>query len=421
MLTKIILVTILVVLSWSSLKLSNNSEILRTELKELSSKNESLSKLILDNQDLLKAHAIDAEKDLKLSELNTSILQKITVIETNYSKLVGVKKSIDGVKVSVTKQTEILKNNKKVITALKKPIYETLDTVKKQSKVYANKSSSIISKVDANKKAIDGIKKPIYQTLDIVKKQSKQLSSVTHHKLVNPVKTNKPAYKNMIKNNSYSIESKVEVSALNKVLIEFQKTKDLYDKKQTKNAIAQLAKLKSEVWKSRTIKNVSKDKVISILSSIDVTKKKWEGNEIEYNLDKVEKMISLLLPKTVEELVKIKTKTNQQTPVKAITQVEIPILNTQSLELNKAKKLNNEKEIKEALAKLRDLTSQLDVLKNQVSKNRSIENTSDELIKSILSSIDLVKKKWTNKEIRSDIENIEKKLNQLICKFGVCK
>ena len=109
MLTKIILVTILVVLSWSSLKLSNNSEILRTELKELSSKNESLSKLILDNQDLLKAHAIDAEKDLKLSELNTSILQKITVIETNYSKLVGVKKSIDGVKVSVTKQTEILK------------------------------------------------------------------------------------------------------------------------------------------------------------------------------------------------------------------------------------------------------------------------------------------------------------------------
>ena len=421
MLTKIILVTILVVLSWSSLKLSNNSEILRTELKELSSKNESLSKLILDNQDLLKAHAIDAEKDLKLSELNTSILQKITVIETNYSKLVGVKKSIDGVKVSVTKQTEILKNNKKVITALKKPIYETLDTVKKQSKVYANKSSSIISKVDANKKAIDGIKKPIYQTLDIVKKQSKQLSSVTHHKLVNPVKTNKPAYKNMIKNNSYSIESKVEVSALNKVLIEFQKTKDLYDKKQTKNAIAQLAKLKSEVWKSRTIKNVSKDKVISILSSIDVTKKKWDGNEIEYNLDKVEKMISLLLPKTVEELVKIKTKTNQQTPVKAITQVEIPILNTQSLELNKAKKLNNEKEIKEALAKLRDLTSQLDVLKNQVSKNRSIENTSDELIKSILSSIDLVKKKWTNKEIRSDIENIEKKLNQLICKFGVCK
>lgn len=275
MLSKILLVTILILLSWNSIQTSNNNAYLGSKLIELKVNNESIKAQIENNQNLIKKQNKAFDKFAGLSESNISILKKVTGIElsiktnaTNDSKaLLTTKGSIEKIKSTVDKHSLLLAENKKTGDLIKKSNSEIKGLLYKVSKNVSKYSNSLRASHSCNK--------------------SSDCSSTNH------AYTKKKPTKPKVVNTKPLTDS----TSLNKLFFLLYKTKEFQKKKQMKEALVQLSKLKSELWKSRDHKNISKELVMSTLSSIDIAKNKWNSKERNYPLDNVEEKLNRLICK----------------------------------------------------------------------------------------------------------------------------
>ncbi len=67
---------------------------------------------------------------------------------------------------------------------------------------------------------------------------------------------------------------------------------------QIEKASTQLLSIKKDLWKLRKNKNLTKERVVSVMSSIDIVINKWKNKETIYTIDKIEeklKTLSLML------------------------------------------------------------------------------------------------------------------------------
>jgi len=254
MLTKILLVAALILLSW-------NYDLINAQIQS--------------NQNLIQTQTKELKKYSDLSKSNSSIIKKITAIDDsiakdikkNSSDLITAKAVIEKIKSSLDKQTSLLVENKKVVDLINKSNSEIKGLLWKQSKNITKYSNSVASLDLCNKLSNCSSKNHVY----------------TKKKIIKPKVVN--------------IKTPTDSESLNKLFYELYKTKAFQKKKQMKEALVQLSKLKSELWKNRDHKNISKELVMSTLSSIDITKNKWENKEINYDVDKIEQKLNRLICK----------------------------------------------------------------------------------------------------------------------------
>lgn len=295
MLSKILLVTIFILLSWNSFHLSKSNAFLRHNIQQLSDNNQSIEEHILANKLLLKEHSKSLNENAQLLASNREILNKNASNDKTTITLKSIKSSIDKVQSSLRKQAITLTEQKKSLAENKKSLTEN------QKSLSANKNL-----LTENKKNIIEIKKTAYKVSDQLKKHANQSAQHSHSSVKTYVeKTNfqqkikKPVYikKNNTKPTVKKVKATADTTLLKQIAIEFYKTKELHRKKELEKAIPQLSKLKAEVWKSRKLKNISKELVMSILSSIDITNKKWSNKDNNYSLAQVEEKINTLFSK----------------------------------------------------------------------------------------------------------------------------
>ncbi len=353
MLTKILLVATFVLLSWNSFELSKNNEVMRKQIKELATNDESVEELINSNQTLLKGnfkaledHTKALEDYSKLSISNQEILNKLatnnkkksTSEDKNTKVLTGLKTSIDKINTTVAKHSKLLDENKNNIIEIKKTSYKLSDNVIKQFKDLGEKSGKLTTLnykvsdqvkklsensakksgelISLNYKILDLAKKQFkdllgksgklisldYKILEVLKKQSKDLANhsgklgslnvcknMSNNGYIEPAYVKK-AYVKPIPLK----ESKPAATSFEKIAFELFKTKELQNNKQKKDALEQLFHLKKEVSKATTIEDIPADKVTSIISSIEFINEKWKNKNSGYNLDKVEEKINEL-------------------------------------------------------------------------------------------------------------------------------
>lgn len=286
MLTKILLITIVILLSWNSFQLSKNNEFLRSQVIELATNDQTIEDYLIVTKSLLDDHTKTLKKQSTLTLDNRQLITKLASNDKQMASLADLKKSLD--KIGASTNTQIKALEKKIDASFKKQITLTGD----------------------NKKTIQEIKKTAYKVSDQIKKlrvdfvaHYKQLTSL-HNGNHSPHVTYKaPANKKqnytkpvVKKKNDTKPAVKVspasnELSPFYKMALALYETKAFHNKKDLKNALKKLSQLKAEVWKSRKVNNIPTKLVMSILSSIDITKAKWVSKDQTYNLDSVEKKI----------------------------------------------------------------------------------------------------------------------------------
>ncbi len=281
MFTKILLVTMFILLSWNSFHFSKSNEFLRHQIKQLSENDQSIEELIVENKKILKEHSESLNANAQLLASNQKLLNENANKDKKTITLQGLKALTDKIQVSVNKQAISLTENKKSLTTNQKLLVE-------------------------NKKNIIEIKKTAYKVSDQLNKHSKRFAKHSHTKVKTDITSNhsvknigKPIYKKEY-DKKPKVKKRIALSdstLLKQLAIEFYKTDQFHSKKELDKALIQISKLKAEVWKSRNIKNIPRELVMSILSSIDITKNKWTNKEVKYSLEKVEEKINLLFSK----------------------------------------------------------------------------------------------------------------------------
>jgi len=259
MFTKVIVIASFILLSWNSFLLSKNNAFLRDQVTHLISTSNSLQELAQSNHDNFKKNSSRLNDLVKVSELSL-LTDSIAQFNTR-----------------IKKQSDLIKESNTFNTKSNKTIHELIQ--------------SITSTMQKNKNNIAKYSNAL-ASLNVCKVQPKQVSKNTYFTKKYPSKTQIKAPASTKK-----AHATVSETLLNQVRYELYKTKALHDKKALKEALTQLTQLKAIVWKSREQKNVSKDAVMSILSSIDITKNKWNNKQIDYPLDKVENKINKLFEK----------------------------------------------------------------------------------------------------------------------------
>ncbi len=301
MLSKILLVAIFILLSWNSFQLSKSNQFLRSEIKQLAANDESVDDYLTVTKSLIENHSKTLEKQAKVSLKNNEVLNKLVTNDSSTKTLASLKASLDKMNSSLSKQLKSIESktnssiskqftltetNKKAIQEIKKTTYKVSDQIKKLSSDFAKNSgklnslnvcrnieTTVINRQTPTKKVITKLNTKAVDT--------KIVSGTIVKKEV--ISKPKPATK--------TVNAPTQDNPFYKMAITFQKTKDLHSKKELKKALEQLSKLKSEVWKSRKVENIPTKLVMSILSSIDITKSKWSSKDLTYNLDNVEKKI----------------------------------------------------------------------------------------------------------------------------------
>lgn len=405
MIIKIFLVAILIILSWNTIKVSESNAFLRAQITDLKEHSEQVTKDILTNNELLVKQGKSIDKNSNLSDLNKSLLLKVTEIEGSLKGLSNANKSLDKINKTLSKQTKtaeaIKKSTDKIIAikkttdglvSIKKPIYQIIEMLKKQSAsikkhtdalgslkkpIYeiiemSKKQSTSIKKhsdglaalkkpiyehIEMSKKqaasikklsdGLNALKKPVYQIIDMLKKHTNGLGALKSpiYQIIEmlkkqPVSMNKPTngygylqqpvfqiidilkqqptslnnakdtiYALNVSDANYTtvnkpVSKKISIPepktarSLNRVYEMFYDTKEQYRVKNYKGAIDRLTKLKSEVLGVMDLNVVPEVNVKPIISAIELTKKKWEGGETDYNLCNIANLINILAPNT---------------------------------------------------------------------------------------------------------------------------
>lgn len=187
----------------------------------------------------------------------------------------------DAFRAQINELSEKYETTKKNIVR-NQEILDGIKTLNTQMKLQLTKQSSDL---DSAKTVLSEVQSVVNKHVASTKLTSGKLTNSSQVTMKKNTKVTSPN-KKTLSNSSESFQQ---------LISELEKTKGLYNKKSSKEMLLQLAKLKAEVWKSRKINGAPKDLVMSILSSIDITNKKWVNKDINYKLDNVERKIKQLV------------------------------------------------------------------------------------------------------------------------------
>ena len=290
MIIKILMVAIFILLSWNTFQLSKSNDFLRSEFKAVVDKVQS-------NKDDL------SENKSTLAEQSKTLLEQIKILQEQSMSLQEQSKSLAAHSKQSKSNQETLKkliekDSKKNVSAEKQN--KTLNYLKSTLEKMNTKLAENTKLAKENKNNIIEIKKTSYRISDKIKKHSNDYANhyrkPTHHNYVKGKVEQKKVEKKKVVSKPI-IKKDTEHKDLNpfyKMAVALHKTKEFYKNKKMDKASEQLLKLKAEVWKSRKIENSPTKLVMSILSSIDITNKKWTNKEHNHNLNKVEEKINQL-------------------------------------------------------------------------------------------------------------------------------